>query len=562
MINLYTVVKTLFYYVLHIFFSDIDVIGEENIPSEGPVIFVGNHQNQFVDPIMLLTHNKREIGFIIAAKSLTKFMVGFFAKLMKSIPVRRPQDEARSGKGTIVSVDKVDDKLILTGKGTSFTTDVKPNESINIKDLGDSSPVIISVLSDTQLVVKFNFDKPIKSEHAFKIFPNLNQEDLYNTVWDTLDHNGCIGIFPEGGSHDRVSLLPLKAGVTIMALGALQRNPNLKLTIIPCGMTYFSGHRFRSHVCMEYGAPITISTLMVQTYKTDKKTACGQLLNLITERLKAVTVNYPDSESMKIIQTAKRLYKPVGMEMSSEQYLGLCRRFVEGYMKIREQEPIKKISAKIQAYNNELLKYGLKDYQSQTLEMSSWKLAQRILFLIMTLILSLPGLILNMPIGGIAKYLGRKEAEKALKGSNVKVEGKDVIASYKIIVGFVLVPVTYAIYAILVSWKYGLFVGLMFYLALPFISYASVLVVEQDLAIYKTIIPVIYGMIQSDVQDEFRKIREMRKGLAEEMRQIVETYGPQFPFFKDRIIKEEDFENDEVLQFLGDGLIASRAFKK
>jgi glycerol-3-phosphate O-acyltransferase/dihydroxyacetone phosphate acyltransferase len=194
--------------------------------------------------------------------------------------------------------------------------------------------------------------------------------------------------------------------------------------------------------------------------------------------------------------------------------------------------------------------------------MSSWKLAQRILFLIMTLILSLPGLILNMPIGGIAKYLGRKEAEKALKGSNVKVEGKDVIASYKIIVGFVLVPVTYAIYAILVSWKYGLFVGLMFYLALPFISYASVLVVEQDLAIYKTIIPVIYGMIQSDVQDEFRKIREMRKGLAEEMRQIVETYGPQFPFFKDRIIKEEDFENDEVLQFLGDGLIASRAFKK
>jgi len=36
----------------------------------------------------------REVGFLIAAVSLKRKMVGFFAKAMNSIPVTRPQDLA------------------------------------------------------------------------------------------------------------------------------------------------------------------------------------------------------------------------------------------------------------------------------------------------------------------------------------------------------------------------------------------------------------------------------------------------------------------------------------
>jgi len=46
---------------------------------------------------------------------------------------------------------------------------------------------------------------------------------MYEEVWKALNSNSCIGIFPEGGSHDRTDLLPLKAGICIMALGAMQK---------------------------------------------------------------------------------------------------------------------------------------------------------------------------------------------------------------------------------------------------------------------------------------------------------------------------------------------------
>lgn len=75
---------------------------------------------------------------------------------------------------------------------------------------------------------------------------------MYEGVWKSLNENKCIGIFPEGGSHDRTDLLPLKAGICIMALGAMQKYGK-KVKIVACGLNYFKGHKFRSKVVMEFG---------------------------------------------------------------------------------------------------------------------------------------------------------------------------------------------------------------------------------------------------------------------------------------------------------------------
>lgn len=60
---------------------------------------------------------------------------------------------------------------------------------------------------------------------------------MYSSVYKKLSDGGCIGIFPEGGSHDRTDFLPLRAGLAIMALGAMSANPELQVTIVPVGVS-------------------------------------------------------------------------------------------------------------------------------------------------------------------------------------------------------------------------------------------------------------------------------------------------------------------------------------
>jgi len=41
---------------------------------------------------------------------------------------------------------------------------------------------------------------------------------VFGAVWSRLAAGDCVGIFPEGGSHDRTELLPLKAGYVFKSL--------------------------------------------------------------------------------------------------------------------------------------------------------------------------------------------------------------------------------------------------------------------------------------------------------------------------------------------------------
>jgi len=84
----------------NVFFGDIDVVGLENIPETGPVILVGNHKNQFVDAMMVVSIvRNRKVSFLVAEKSMHRRIIGDTAKLMDAIPVIRPQDRARQRRG-------------------------------------------------------------------------------------------------------------------------------------------------------------------------------------------------------------------------------------------------------------------------------------------------------------------------------------------------------------------------------------------------------------------------------------------------------------------------------
>lgn len=172
----------------------------------------------------------------------------------------RPQDLAKPGEGFIQLLDRKTDPLRITGINTKFTQQLKPRDLIALpKSYGQSE--VVEVISDTELLIKKEF-KELKAMElltrpegtSYKCVPHVDQDAVYKCVHEELYRGGCITIFPEGGSHDRAEMLPLKgkknlsfsllfcllpkksiAGVTVMALGAMAKYPGLDVKIVPCG---------------------------------------------------------------------------------------------------------------------------------------------------------------------------------------------------------------------------------------------------------------------------------------------------------------------------------------
>lgn len=90
---------------LNLYFRRIDVIGEENVPENGPVIFVANHPSALIDPTTIATTLKREIHFLAGANWFGKGMKARFLKnKLNMIPVHRPW---LSKKKEVVSNDEM-----------------------------------------------------------------------------------------------------------------------------------------------------------------------------------------------------------------------------------------------------------------------------------------------------------------------------------------------------------------------------------------------------------------------------------------------------------------------
>jgi glycerol-3-phosphate O-acyltransferase/dihydroxyacetone phosphate acyltransferase len=248
----YFSVKVFFHSILSIYFSSMEVLGRENIPDHGPVIFTGNHMNQFVDGAVMMVTSPLRVGLLVAEKSYNKRIIGDFAKATGSIPVSRPQDCAKAGPGKIKF-----DGLKIIGTDTKFTA-IKKGDRIR-PGKSPESYRIKEVISDNEgiLADEYGEASPLSETFAhtwitYDILKHVDQSEMFDSVQKALANGQCLGIFPEGGSHDRTDLLPLKAGVAAIALGALEKY-GVSVPIVPVGLNYFRGHRFRGRVVVEYG---------------------------------------------------------------------------------------------------------------------------------------------------------------------------------------------------------------------------------------------------------------------------------------------------------------------
>ncbi|KAL9557802.1 hypothetical protein MBANPS3_001193 [Mucor bainieri] len=564
----------LFNIMLDVFFREIRPRGSHKVPLEGPLIFVAApHANQFVDPLIVMRECNRRVSFLIAAKSMQQWAIGFLASFFHPIPVKRPQDLAEAGHGRIHLLNPKTDPLKIQGMDTKFTTQLQAHDSIILpRNAGIFR--ITRVISDTELLMASPITDKKALEHltkssgtAYKCLPHIDQDSVYERVYEELNNGRCITIFPEGGSHDRAEMLPFKAGVTIMALGAMAKYPGLDVKIVPCGLNYFHAHRFRSRAVIEFGNPITISADLVEQFKQggqQKREACSNLLDTIFYALKSVTVNVPNDQTLMVIQAARRLYKPAHRRLHIAQVVDLNRRFVIGYNLYKDDPRVINLKQKVLAYNQLLKYHGLRDHQVPEINLRGWRtfflLWYRVGVLVVWGLLSFPGSILNLPIVITAKAISAKKAKDALASSSVKVAGRDVLATWKFLVGMVLIPTLYGLYTLIVLWicmKSGLdwfqtmLYPLLTWTMLPFVSYASMRFAENGVDVFKSLRPLYVALVDPDSTANLRQLREK---LSQDITEVINEIGPDvFSDFDSDNVFRNDSTSQESVNELAEG---------
>lgn len=259
--------------------------------------------------------------------------IGWFSGMMGAVSVGRAMDSTKASEGRIYLPDPDNDATLIRGVGTNFESpdfqigglivlpsvnNVSANAEIaeinGAEELRLKKPlkgeVALQQLTGRQVVEDENADEKTQKQinktrtekgTTFKVAPKVDQTEVYEKVYNLLHGGGCIGIYPEGGSHDRTELLPLKAGVAIMALGAVANSPECGLKIVPCGMNYFHAHKFRSRAVIEFGSPVEVPMDLVEQFKKgNRREAIGSMLEYVYDALVGVTVTSPDYDTLMV----------------------------------------------------------------------------------------------------------------------------------------------------------------------------------------------------------------------------------------------------------------------
>lgn len=114
---------------------------------------------------------------------------------------------------------------------------------------------------------------------------------------------------------------------------------------------------------------------------------------------------------------------------------------------------------------------------------------------------------MNLPVAIVARVISNKKAKEALAASTVKIAGRDVLATWKVLVALGLMPVLYFTYSVMffiylrrydMTLLHRLLTAWAAWALIPFVTYASIRFGEVGVDIFKSIRPLFLSITGED----------------------------------------------------------------
>lgn len=337
----------------------------------------------------------------------------------------------------------------------------------------------------------------------------LDNDAAFTAMFDALGAGDAIGIFPEGLSHDASQLARLKTGAARLALGAARRGA--PVVVVPCGLTFIHPKRFRSRVLVQYGAPIEIAAPADDA--ADAAAPAQQLTARIELALRALTVNASDWDTVRALDTVRRLYQPA--DISLDDRVELARRFNAHYPAVRDAGDVRALIARTRLYQQRLDELGLTDRElvrGVSAPAAAWRVMRNLALALVWLPLMLPAAPLHLPAVLLARVAGKRLTPR-----------KDVIATTKVLAGILIVLAFYAAATVAVGVWLGAWWALAVAAFLPVSGFATLRVLDRFAQLRRGLGALWRALT---VRRQAAALTRERAALADEIGRVVDAHRP------------------------------------
>jgi len=215
------------------YYAPVRFTGRERLP-KGPVLFVANHQDSLLDPVLVGSLAKREVRFLAKATLFDVPVLGSIIRSLGMIPAYRAQDDASQMKKNLEILDRAAEALAA---------------------------------------------------------------------------GHCVGIFPEGKSHDLPRIEQIKSGTARIAMKAVQLGA--KVQMVAVGMNFERKESFRTALWVQAGEPLDLAEFLAA--HPHEKQAQRALTAEIEARLKQVALHLDDPGLLPLLDQLEHLVPRPGL---------------------------------------------------------------------------------------------------------------------------------------------------------------------------------------------------------------------------------------------------------
>jgi hypothetical protein len=243
-----------------------------------------------------------------------------------------------------------------------------------------------------------------------------------------LARGGCIGIFPEGTSHEEPRLQELRTGTARIALETEATHEfALGLALVPVGLNFESARHFRSRVLVSLGRPLAVPDYRA-AYEDEPQAAVRFLTTDLAQRIRHRVLHIERSELGELVHHIDRIYQDELADRESRsrrrtspfrrrQYVS--REIARAVDHFFENEPgvIWRLGVRIQEYRDLLHRSRLSDEMVRMQKDPS--LQRRLLHLALLALLALPlaayGLLFNYVPYWLIRFAARRVSSDPTK---------------------------------------------------------------------------------------------------------------------------------------------------